>query len=140
MWLSGLKPWFAKSMYIFNVPWVQIPPLPLIGLILIRMKYYNKNTMYLCEVWTSSTNLNSLKLYLLLLPLSCIQTGLPTKIKRFTLLRSPLGNKKSKDQFEKREYKNFFSFESKDPSKILALLEILGHSSNIKSKIIFKVI
>ncbi|CAM9112057.1 unnamed protein product [Ectocarpus sp. 8 AP-2014] len=101
------------------------------------MKYYNKNIIYTCEVWTRSTNLNSLKIYSLLLPLSHISTGLPTKIKRFTLLRSPLGNKRSKDQFERREYKSFFSFQSKDPSKILALLYILQRSSNIKSKLVF---
>ena len=138
MWLSGLKPWFAKSMYIFNVPWVQIPPSPLISLIYVIMEYYNKNIIYTCKIWASSTNLNSLKIYSLLLPLSRISTGLPTKIKRFTLLRSPLGNKRSKDQFERREYKSFFSFQSKDPSKILALLYILQRSSNIKSKIVFK--
>jgi len=104
------------------------------------MEYYNKNknTIYICEIWASSTNLNSLKAYSLLLPLSYISIALPTKIKRFTLLRSPLGNKKSKDQFERREYKSFFSFQSKDPSKILALLSILQRSSNIKSKIMFK--
>lgn len=102
------------------------------------MKHYNKNIIYTCEVWTSSTNLNSLKIYSLLLPLSRISTGLPTKIKRFTLLSSPLGNKRSKDQFERREYISFFSFQSKDSSKILALLDILQRSSNIKSKIVFK--
>ncbi|CAM9135245.1 unnamed protein product [Ectocarpus fasciculatus] len=102
------------------------------------MKYSNKNIMYTCEVWTSSTNLSSLKIYSMLLPLSRISTGLPTKIKRFTLLRSPLGNKRSKDQFERREYKSFLSFQSKDPSRILGLLYILQRSSNIKSKIVFK--
>lgn len=30
-WLSGLKLWFAKSMYVFNVPWVQILPLPFLN-------------------------------------------------------------------------------------------------------------
>ncbi|CAM9430627.1 unnamed protein product [Ectocarpus fasciculatus] len=102
------------------------------------MKYYNKNSIYTCEVWISSTNLKSLKIYSLLLPLSCTSTGLPTKIKRFTLLRSPLGNKSSKDQFERREYKSFMSFQSKDYLNILALLDILQCSSNIKSKIVFK--
>ncbi|CAN0371578.1 unnamed protein product [Ectocarpus sp. 6 AP-2014] len=102
------------------------------------MANYNKNIIYTCKIWASSTNSNSLKIYSLLLPLSRISTGLPTKIKRFTLLRSPLGNKRSKDQFERREYKSFFSFQSKDPSKILALLYILQRSSNIKSKIVFK--
>ncbi|CAM9550927.1 unnamed protein product [Ectocarpus sp. 4 AP-2014] len=102
------------------------------------MKYYNKNSIYTCEVWISSTNLKSLKTYSLLLPLSCTSTGLPTKIKRFTLLRSPLGNKSSKDQFERREYKSFMSFQSKDYLSILALLDILQRSSNIKSKIVFK--
>ncbi len=29
-WLSGLRHWFAKSAYIFVVPWVRIPFLPLV--------------------------------------------------------------------------------------------------------------
>jgi hypothetical protein len=98
----------------------------------------NNNIIYSCKIWASSTNLNSLKLYSLLLPLSYTSTGLPTKIRRFTLLRSPLGNKRSKDQFERREYKVLISFQSKTPSKLLALLDILQSSSNIKSKMVFK--
>lgn len=97
-----------------------------------------KNTTYICEVWSSSTNLKSLKYWILLLPLYCPSTGLSTKIKRFTLLRSPLGNKTAKDQFEKREYRNYFFFKCKEPSKILAFLDVLRHSGSIKSKVVFK--
>lgn len=93
---------------------------------------------YICEVWSSSTDLKSLKSWLLLLPLSRSYTGLSTKIKRFTLLRSPLGNKTSKDQFERREYRGYFLFESKNPSKILAVLDVLKHFNCIKSKVLFK--
>lgn len=97
-----------------------------------------KDTIYTCEVWSSSTDLKSLKSWLLLLPLSGPCTGLSTKIKRFTLLRSPLGNKTAKDQFERREYRSYFSFECKKPSKILAFLDVLKYSGGIKSKVVFK--
>ncbi len=99
---------------------------------------YLKEKTYICEVWSSSTDLKSLKAWLFLLPLSRPCTGLSTKIKRFTLLRSPLGNKTSKDQFERREYRSYFSFESKNPSKILAVLDVLKYSNDVKSKILFK--
>ena len=100
------------------------------------MNLKNKNT-YICEVWSSAVDLKSLKIWFFLLPLSRPCTGLSTKIKRFTLLRSPLGNKTSKDQFERREYRGYFSFESKNPSKILAILDILRYSTGVKSKVLF---
>lgn len=95
-----------------------------------------KKKLYKCKVWSSSTNLKSLKLWLLLLPVSCYSTGLSTNIKRFTLLRSPLGNKKSKDQFERREYRNYFEFVSDKPFKALAVVEVLRYSVGVKSKVI----
>lgn len=97
-----------------------------------------KKKIYICEVWFSSTDLKSLKSCFLLLPFSRHYTGLSTKIKRFTLIRSPLGNKTSKDQFERREYRNYFSFESKNPSKILAILDIFKYSNDVKLKVLFK--
>ncbi len=100
--------------------------------------YSKKKSIYKCEVWSSSTDLKSLKSWLFLLPLCSPCTGLSTKIKRFTLLRSPLGNKTAKDQFERREYRSYFSFECKEPSKILAFLDVLRYSGGIKSKINFK--
>ena len=102
--------------------------------------YSKKNTTYICKVWSSTTNLKSLKHCILLLPLCCPSTGLSTKIKRFTVLRSPLGNKTAKDQFEKREYRNYFFFKCKEPSKILAFLDVLRHCGSIKSKVIFKIL
>lgn len=100
---------------------------------------HSKNKIiYLCKVWSSSTDLKSLKSWFLLLPLSSSYTGLSTKKKRFTLFRSPLGNKTSKDQYEKREYRGYFSFKSKKPSRILAILDVLRHSNSVKSKVVFK--
>lgn len=97
-----------------------------------------KNTIYFCEVWSSSIDLKSLKSCLLLLPLPRPCTGLSTKIKRFTLLRSPLGNKKSKDQFERREYRSYFFFQSNKACQILKILDLLKLSSGIKFKIAIK--
>jgi len=96
--------------------------------------------LFICEVWSSSVDLKSLKAWFLLLPIFNSYIGLSTKIKRFTLLRSPLGNKRSKDQFERREHRGYFFFESKNPSKILAILSILRYSNGVKSKVSFKVI
>lgn len=94
--------------------------------------------MYICEVWCSSTDLKSLKSWFLLLPLSRPCTGLSTKIKRFTLLRSPLGNKTSKDQFERREYRSHFFVESENLCKVLAILDVLKYSNGVKSKVLFR--
>nr|YP_011008279.1 ribosomal protein S10 [Hapterophycus canaliculatus]WBP70180.1 ribosomal protein S10 [Hapterophycus canaliculatus] len=102
------------------------------------MKTINKKTLYSCEVWSVSTNLKSLKCWSLLLPLTQQHTGLSTKIKRFTLLRSPLGNKKAKDQFERVEYRSYICIKSRNPSKILGLLNILGQSSGVRSKVLVK--
>lgn len=99
-----------------------------------------KKRTYICKVWSTSVDLKSLKTWFLLLPLSRPHTGLSTKIKRFTLFRSPLGNKTSKDQFERREYRSYVFFKSKNPSKILALLNILRYSNSVKSKILFKIL
>lgn len=97
------------------------------------------NKKYICEVWFGSTNLKSLKSCLLLLPSACSSTGLSTSIKRFTLLRSPLGNKTSKDQFERREYRNYLYFLSDKPYKVLAFLHVLRYSVGVKSKIVINV-
>lgn len=66
--------------------------------------------IYRCEIWSSTTNATSIKLFYLILPISLDYLGLPTEVKRFTLLRSPLGNKTSKDQFERREHRSYFLY------------------------------
>nr|YP_011008244.1 ribosomal protein S10 [Halosiphon tomentosus]WBP70145.1 ribosomal protein S10 [Halosiphon tomentosus] len=96
---------------------------------------FSKDYIYKCEVWSLSTNLASLKLWVFLLPLSFSCTGLSTRLKRFTLLRSPLGNKTAKDQFERREYRGYFCIESKKASKILALISVLRHLNGVKYKV-----
>ncbi|CAN0340952.1 unnamed protein product [Ascophyllum nodosum] len=92
--------------------------------------------IYRCEVWCLSTSIASLKLVLNLLPFFVNYTGLSTRIKIFTLLRSPLGNKTSKDQFEKREYRIYFRVESKKPSFILAYMNTLTYFNEVKYKVI----
>nr|YP_009454568.1 ribosomal protein S10 [Endarachne binghamiae]AUG32984.1 ribosomal protein S10 [Endarachne binghamiae]AZJ13593.1 ribosomal protein S10 [Endarachne binghamiae] len=102
------------------------------------MNHTVKTHTYLCKVWSSSTDLKALKNWFLLLPLIKKCTGLSTKTKRFTLLRSPLGNKTAKDQFERKEYRSYFFLKSEDPSRILAFLNILRHSTGVKLKILIK--
>lgn len=94
---------------------------------------------YNCQVWCSAINLKDLKSWILLLPLYCNTIGLTTNIKRFTVLKSPLGNKKSKDQFEQRKYRSYFSVDSENSSKILALVKFLRLSSGVKLKIVLSV-
>nr|YP_011008348.1 ribosomal protein S10 [Scytothamnus australis]WBP70319.1 ribosomal protein S10 [Scytothamnus australis] len=88
-----------------------------------------------CEVWCVSTNLTDLKLWgSLILPPSFF-TGLRTRKKRFTLLRSPLGNKTSKDQYERREYRRYLCLESRNISKILHFLDLLNRPNGVKYKV-----
>nr|QWK44743.1 ribosomal protein S10 [Pelagophycus porra] len=102
------------------------------------MSQYKKSIIYICEVWSVSTDFKSLNSLSLLLPLSICSTGLYTKIKRFTLLRSPLGNKAAKDQFERREYRSYFTIRSQSPSKILAFIDILKYLNGVKFKVVLQ--
>nr|YP_009049454.1 ribosomal protein S10 [Sargassum muticum]YP_010381331.1 ribosomal protein S10 [Sargassum kjellmanianum]UVW81865.1 ribosomal protein S10 [Sargassum siliquastrum]AIE46250.1 ribosomal protein S10 [Sargassum muticum]UDH59716.1 ribosomal protein S10 [Sargassum kjellmanianum]UQV81249.1 ribosomal protein S10 [Sargassum muticum] len=96
---------------------------------------FSGNFVYKCEVWSSSANIKSLKLLLFLLPFFQRFRGLSINIKRFTLLKSPLGNKKSKDQFEKCEHRMYFYLESSKPSNILACVHILAFLNEVKCKV-----
>nr|QWK45087.1 ribosomal protein S10 [Thalassiophyllum clathrus] len=102
------------------------------------MAQYKKSIIYICKVWSVSTDLKSLNSLSLLLPLSVSSTGLSTRIKRFTLLRSPLGNKTAKDQFERREYRSYFTIKSRSPSKILAFIDILRYLNGVKFKVVLE--
>nr|YP_009502554.1 ribosomal protein S10 [Sargassum yezoense]AWV83138.1 ribosomal protein S10 [Sargassum yezoense] len=93
------------------------------------------NFVYKCEVWSSSANIRSLKLLFFFLPFFQRYRGLSITIKRFTLLKSPLGNKSSKDQFEKREHRVYFYLESSKPSNILACVHILTFLNEVKCKV-----
>jgi len=102
------------------------------------MTKYKKSIIYICKVWSVSTDLKSLNSLSLLLPLSISSTGLSTRIKRFTLLRSPLGNKAAKDQFERLEYRSYFSIKSRNPAKILAFIDTLRYLNGVKFKIVLQ--
>nr|QWK44781.1 ribosomal protein S10 [Pleurophycus gardneri] len=102
------------------------------------MEQYKKSIIYICKVWSVSTDFKSLNSLSLLLPLSISSTGLSTRIKRFTLLRSPLGNKAAKDQFERREYRSYFTIKSQNPAKILAFIDILRYLNGVKFKVVLK--
>lgn len=102
------------------------------------MERYKKNIIYICKVWAISTDFKSLNSLSFLLPLSVSSTGLTIKIKRFTLLRSPLGNKTAKDQFERREYRSYFVIKSKRPAKILAFIDILRYLNGVKFKVVLQ--
>nr|YP_009050526.1 ribosomal protein S10 [Sargassum fusiforme]AIG23794.1 ribosomal protein S10 [Sargassum fusiforme]QJC59500.1 ribosomal protein S10 [Sargassum fusiforme] len=96
---------------------------------------FSGNLVYICEVWSSSANIKSLKLLVFLLPFFQRYQRLSMNIKRFTLLKSPLGNNRSKDQFEKREYRVYFYLESSKPSNVLACVHILTFLNEVKCKV-----
>nr|YP_003288923.1 ribosomal protein S10 [Saccharina japonica]YP_003288961.1 ribosomal protein S10 [Saccharina religiosa]YP_003288999.1 ribosomal protein S10 [Saccharina ochotensis]YP_003289076.1 ribosomal protein S10 [Saccharina diabolica]YP_003289127.1 ribosomal protein S10 [Saccharina longipedalis]YP_004599023.1 ribosomal protein S10 [Saccharina japonica x Saccharina latissima]YP_008145638.1 ribosomal protein S10 [Saccharina longissima]YP_009176278.1 ribosomal protein S10 [Saccharina sp. ye-B]AIZ57637.1 len=102
------------------------------------MAQYKKSIIYICKVWSVSTDFKSLNSLALLLPLSISSTGLSRKIKRFTLLRSPLGNKAAKDQFERREYRRYFIITSQSPATILAFIDILKYLNGVKFKVVLQ--
>lgn len=102
------------------------------------MAQYKKSIIYICKVWSMSTDFKSLNYLALLLPLSIPSTGLPTSIKCFTLLRSPLGNKAAKDQFERREYRSYFIIKSRSSLKILAFIDILKYLNGVKFKVVLE--
>lgn len=96
----------------------------------------NNISLYKCEVWVQSTSLKSLKLWHSVLPFSSNYVGLPLRLKRFTLIKSPLGNKQSKDQFEKREYCIHFVILTKNASMLYMFLDIIKEVINVKVKLI----
>jgi small subunit ribosomal protein S10 len=74
-----------------------------------------------------SINLASQQLRSALLPTDCTLTGivaLPTRIKRFCVLRSPHVDKDSREHFEIRIYKRFMDLETISPSIFDLLLKI----------------
>lgn len=101
------------------------------------MENIQKNQIYSCSIWVQSTSLKSLKLWVYSLPLLPTCFNLPIKIKRFTLLCSPLGNKTAKDQYEKREHCFYLHVSSKKASKILAFLDVIHQITNVKIKCCF---
>ena len=103
--------------------------------ILYYLMNFAKQFTYRCDVRSLSTNLESLRLWFLLIPIAQPPAGFPPLVKKFTLLRSPLGNKTSKDQFERRAYRGYFWVESKDACEILAIVDVLRHMNGVKCKI-----
>lgn len=89
---------------------------------------------YCCELTVKSTQSLSIKQWMFALPTYSLLVGLPIKIRRFTLLRSPLGNKKSKDQFEVREYGVCVKVLTKDVSFILYFLDVIQNPAGVKLK------
>ena len=96
---------------------------------------FSRKPVYKCEILSLSANIKSLKLLSFLLPFYQSYKGLSSDVKRFTLFRSPLGNKRSKEQFEKYEHRAHFFMESSKPSGILAYVYILNFLNDVKCKV-----
>ncbi|CAL8412628.1 unnamed protein product [Dictyota dichotoma] len=90
---------------------------------------------YCCKLVVKSTQLLNIRQWLFVLPINFLFVGLPIKIRRFTLLRSPLGNKKSKDQFELREYGVGVKIVASNISVILRFLDVVQNPVGVKLKI-----
>ena len=89
---------------------------------------------YNCQISVKSKCLKHLNTwYLLIFNSEPVVSKL--KIKRFTLLRSPLGNKRSKDQFEFREWSLFFCIEDINPSYVLYMSQIMLIPVGLKIKL-----
>lgn len=98
----------------------------------------NKHFMqtFKCEIWIKSIKLKNLKLWIKLLYFNPEYLGLSPLVKRFTLLRSSFGNKKSKDQYERREYRYYLLFKSSNPSVVLAFIDSIKDTIGINIRII----
>lgn len=90
---------------------------------------------YCCELIVKSTQLLNLKRWVSIIPINFLFVGLPIKIRRFTLLRSPLGNKKSKYQFELKEYGVCVKIITNNISFILYLLDVIRNPVGVKLKL-----
>lgn len=90
-----------------------------------------------CEILAKSTTLNNLQLWLSLLPSAdkLFYLGLPVKQKRFTLLKSPLGNKQAKDQYQLYEYSCYVRLKNNNPYIVLSFLDLMKKSIGVKLKI-----
>lgn len=93
-------------------------------------------TVYTCEIWLRSTDLDILDQCHKTFPKNCNFSRLALSVKRFTLLRSPLGNKKSKDQYEHKEYGIYVSIKALEACIVLSFVELLYLLPGIKSKIL----
>ncbi len=103
---------------------------------MVEIYFSSLKTIYSCEIWMRSTDVNILNRCQELFPKISGFKRLALSIKRFTLLRSPLGNKKSKDQYERREYGIYISICDSKASTVLHFLEILYLLPGIKTKIL----
>lgn len=102
------------------------------------MEIYSNSlkTAYSCEIWLRATDLGVLNRCHELLPKRFGFKRLALSIKRFTLLRSPLGSKKAKDQYEHCEYGVLISLQDSKACTVLSFLEILYLLPGVKAKIL----
>ena len=91
--------------------------------------------LYSCNVWAISLYPKHLEAFHLLFSNWDKTTRLSKKIKRFSILRSPVGNKKAKDHFERREYRRFFSVQTDSVEEILYIVYLLKNLKKISCKI-----
>jgi small subunit ribosomal protein S10 len=77
-------------------------------------------------------NLNYIKSILNFLNLKIDkQVKLPSKIHKFTLIKSPHIDKKSREQFELKKYRGFLQINTKDLDQIFLLINLLKNSNLI---------
>lgn len=108
------------------------------------MKKTNKilayNNSCVLIMLSQSRNLEVLKNWLSILPTNIYGTYLTYKTKRFTLLRSPLGNKTAKDQFEFRKYANLIEIHGDKIGDALLFLDLIQKPVGINIKLTLKII
>nr|YP_010032406.1 ribosomal protein S10 [Schizocladia ischiensis]QOW07620.1 ribosomal protein S10 [Schizocladia ischiensis] len=98
-----------------------------------------KLSAFQCDVLYQSTSPQSLREWLMLLPMESFDSmkivGLPKNLKRFTVLRSPLGNKKAKDQYEHIQYGGLLRLTTREPVLLLRFLQSISSSGLLKLRI-----
>ena len=95
-----------------------------------------KVATFKCELLVKSTTLNYLQLWIRVLSFNnLVKFGLSPSIKRFTVLKSPLGNKRSKDQYLVSEYRYYVCLKTLNPSILLYFLDIVKSPIGVGIKV-----
>jgi len=91
--------------------------------------------VFQCDLVVKSTTLKNLQLWINVLPFNnFLSLGLLPSIKRFTLVKSPLGNKRAKDQYQIFEYKYYIRLKHQNPIILLSFLEIIQYPVGVGIK------
>nr|YP_011008285.1 ribosomal protein S10 [Ishige okamurae]WBP70186.1 ribosomal protein S10 [Ishige okamurae] len=90
------------------------------------------------DIYIICKDLDTLQDWFKLAPLNMMGTVLGKKIRSFTLPKSPLANKKSKDQYAHVQYFGYVKLKTRNVNAVLATLEILSRPVGVTILIYIK--